>query len=39
MKTREVMTDIQTLRTRAREYIEEGAMTPVYKATPAVVIA
>lgn len=38
MKTGQFMTDIHTLRARARQHIEEGAMTPGYQAKPEVVI-
>jgi bacterioferritin len=38
MKTGQFMTDIHTLRARARQHIEEGAMTPGYQAKPRVVI-
>ena len=37
MKTSACITDIHTLRPRAREPLEEGVMTPGYKARPAVV--
>lgn len=39
MKTSECMTDIHTLRPRGREHLEEGVMTPGYKARPAVVMS
>lgn len=38
MKNSRFMTDIQTLRARARQHIDEGAMTPGYQAKPRVVI-
>ena len=38
MKNSQVMTDVKTLRARARQQIDNGALTPGYKAKPEVVI-
>jgi len=38
MKDRPFLTDVRTLRERARQHIEEGAVTPAYKADRATVV-
>ena len=38
MKSSQSMTDVKTLRARARQQIDHGALTPGYKAKPEAVI-